>query len=84
MSYDARVATFQGARQMVDQGNYRMPSRDALSRWARNGSAILRYSNHVYSFSLQEGDFSSNFGTADIFSTSYVTRTISTGLSLFN
>lgn len=59
-----------------------MLSRDALSRRAYNGSATLRYSNHVYSFSLQEGDFSSNFGTADIVSTTYVTRAISSGLSI--
>lgn len=59
-----------------------MPSRDALSRWTYNGSATLQYSNHVYSFSLQEGFFLSNFGTADNVSTTYVTRAISSGLSI--
>ncbi|KAG2124575.1 hypothetical protein BD769DRAFT_1467840 [Suillus cothurnatus] len=68
MALDACVAASQSAWHMVDQGNYRILSRDALSRWASDGSATLRYSNHVYSFSLQEGGFSSNFGTADIFS----------------
>jgi hypothetical protein len=68
MTLDACVAASQSAWHMVDQGNYRILSRDALSRWASDGSATLRYSNHVYSFSLQEGGFSSNFGTADIFS----------------
>lgn len=45
---DARVATLQGARQTVGQGNYCMPFRDALSRLGCNESATLRYSNHVF------------------------------------